>query len=375
MPNKEKDEWLRVIGVVVESPEDVTEAVASPFEGKPGQPRENGTVLADAPTGGPNDKTTTSTQVKKLVDKCPAIKKGSLTYEKPRVTELPKGGGWIVELPDKQEGPFKTEKEANDAAKKMAKEAQDDLGDLAKKDDECVHKGADWIYQDGTYWVSVPSGASGTLPLVVLFGGTNGKLAVCKQTPQSYFDKAILVFAEMSGSFSGAEGVLKKVLNPGLTHSVVTICGYSGGGPAALAASSSANHALGLIDPTLHANDKFNAKTILSIYESGAWDGSDRDTPVDPKDPKKHTGTVEEARHAALQKVLDAGGYAETTCVQHYSYPQGLSENVQVGPFALTATASWFRCPSRQFEPKRVEFRMLRARTKCRTRAQATVRV
>jgi hypothetical protein len=280
-------------------------------------------VLADAPTGAPKTKPTTTTRTGKLVDKCPATRGGPLTFKDPRISGDAKSG-YTVEIPGKKEGPFKTRKEAEKVAEKLAKEASDEMGDSGKTNGECIHKGADWIYRDGTYWVSVPSGATGTLPLVVLFGGTNGKVAVCKQTPQSYFDKAILVFGEMSGSFSGAEGVLKKVLKkPDLNYSVVSICGYSGGGPAALAAASSANRTLGLIDPTLHANDKFNAKVILSIYESGAWtDLGDRDTPVDPKDPKKNTGNVEQARHAALKKVLDAGGYAETTCVHHYSYPQ-----------------------------------------------------
>src|SRR6266850_8603564 len=147
MANKDQVEWLRtVIGAGLESLEDAVEAVVGPLDGKSdANPLDNGTVLADAPTGAPKTKPTTSTKARKLVDKCPPTKGGPLTYKDPRISGDAKSG-YTVEVPDKKEGPFKTRKEAEKVAEKLAKEARDEMGDSGKTKGECIHKGADWIY-------------------------------------------------------------------------------------------------------------------------------------------------------------------------------------------------------------------------------------
>jgi hypothetical protein len=166
------------------------------------------------------------------------------------------------------------------------------------------------------YVISLPPDAAGKkFPLVVLFAGTTGKIVMLKQTPASYYQKAILVFGEMNGGFSAFESGLKKVLDQAQTgYSQISICGYSGGGQTAIWNYKKANHRVGLIDPTLYQSDlgKLDSKVILSIYPNpGAWKGV-----------TKGEESAADGRIAGLKYVREvAKGFAEETKTSHGKYP------------------------------------------------------
>jgi hypothetical protein len=166
------------------------------------------------------------------------------------------------------------------------------------------------------YVISIPPGAAGKkFPLVVLFAGITGKIVMLEQTPASYYQKAILVFGEMSGGFSAFESGLKKVLDQAQTgYTQVSICGYSGGGQTAIWNYKKANHRVGLIDPTLYQSDlgKLDSKVILSIYPNpGAW-----------RKITKGDESAADGRIAGIKHVREvAKGFAEETKTSHGKYP------------------------------------------------------
>lgn len=163
-------------------------------------------------------------------------------------------------------------------------------------------------YESGGMVISLPPNPAGKFPLVVLFAGTTHIPAVYGQTPPSYFKKAILVFAEMSGSFAKAEAELKPVLAQNKTQiSTTTICGYSGGGPATFRDSGQADKAIGYIDATTLDGHlaKLNAKSIFSCNPDN-WDEN------------------QYANVIAAQKKAETrmnGGFYERTKEKHSTYP------------------------------------------------------
>jgi hypothetical protein len=166
------------------------------------------------------------------------------------------------------------------------------------------------------YVISIPPDAAGKkLPLVVLFAGNTSKSVMLKQTPASYYQKAILVFGERDGKFSAFESGLKKLLDQIQTgYTQISICGYSSGGQAAIRNYSKANHKVGLIDPTLYASNlkTLDSKVILSIYPNpGAW-----------KDIIKGGESAADGRIEGVKYVREtAKGFAEETKTSHDKYP------------------------------------------------------
>jgi len=165
-------------------------------------------------------------------------------------------------------------------------------------------------YKSGGYVLSIPPDPAGTFPLVVLFAGIthippmyDGAAA----TP-NYFKKAILAFSEQGGSFSGAMNELKPLLAQSQTKiGSISICGYSGGGPATFRDYSRATKGVGLIDPACSSSDlsKLDAKAVFSCNPDN-WS------------PTKYASIIEAQKEAAKST---AGVYERTT-ISHEAYPK-----------------------------------------------------
>jgi len=183
------------------------------------------------------------------------------------------------------------------------------------------------LYDTGKYLISIPPSPAGKFPLVLLFGGTTGKDPVIKGTPDTYFQKAILVFADSDGTFSTADALLKRLLPETKTEidsSFISICGYSLGGQAAYRDYGQATKTVGLIDPTTYYKDLKNldSKAVLSCNPPiwKYWQGK-LFLAGHPDKAKSSSYTVEDAQNDAVAIVAKAGGTSETTATPHGNYP------------------------------------------------------
>ena len=160
------------------------------------------------------------------------------------------------------------------------------------------------------YVVSIPPDPADTLPLVLLFAGITHIAPVYNGTPPNFFKKAIVVFSEMGGSFSAAQGVLKPLLAQTKTKiGAISICGYSGGAQAAFRDYGRASKAVGLIDPAVLEKDlsKLDSKAIFSCNGNN-WS-------------KTKYGDIIAAQYEA-EHHINGGVYEKDTGVSHEAYPK-----------------------------------------------------
>jgi hypothetical protein len=174
------------------------------------------------------------------------------------------------------------------------------------------------IHAIGSYFVSIPPGATGKFPLVVIFAGNTGKGVVIDAVAKlpNYLTKAIVVIGERDGTLSVVKPKLTELLAQSQGEIASTsICGYSSGGQAAFANYGLADKKVGLIDPNVKKKDfkKFDSKTIYSFYhpnpESWPWSAGEDGY------------TIGQARIDAFDLVQKAGGFAEKTKQSHEGYP------------------------------------------------------
>jgi len=176
------------------------------------------------------------------------------------------------------------------------------------------------IHVAGGYWLSLPPSPAGSFPLLMLFGG-KGHAAddMMKDTPASYFQKAILIFSVSLGKFPDARARFKAVLErSGSRIGCVSLAGWSLGGQGGMQNYGHATKTVGLMDPTLYYPDlaKLDSKAVLSINpRPSAWGWSG-------KHPTNKAYTCSDARIEALEVANKKGGFAEPpTGISHGSYP------------------------------------------------------
>ncbi len=186
------------------------------------------------------------------------------------------------------------------------------------------------IYPIGAAWLSVPPNASGAMPLVVLFAGKGQAAnALMKDCPDSYYQKAILIFAASNGSYSAAVAATNPILTQhSCSIGTISICGYSLGGQAAYRNYSNATKAVGLIDPTTYWSNLavLDNKAVLSCRPA-IWTFGGNYGGTDPK--KKANYTAGDAQRDAVEIIKNKGGFAETTQVNHGAYPKYFLSNFE----------------------------------------------
>ena len=93
---------------------------------------------------------------------------------------------------------------------------------------------ASGVHRTSDFMISIPPTPDGKeFPLVVLFVGLTGIEVIWNQTPNNYFQKAILAFSCPGGQFSQIQSELEKLLEENYTtttYKEISICGYSAGG-------------------------------------------------------------------------------------------------------------------------------------------------
>jgi len=170
------------------------------------------------------------------------------------------------------------------------------------------------LHDVGDYVLSIPPNPEGSFPCLALFAGNTGKRVMLNQTPRSYYKKAILVFGERDGKFSGFESKLKELLKKTKTSiSFTNVCGYSSGGGAAFENYGKADKRVGFIDPTVYSQyvDTINSKAIFSMFPNpDAWSF------------KAGADTAANNRQAAYERTEKVGGIVQLTTVSHGMYPK-----------------------------------------------------
>ncbi len=186
------------------------------------------------------------------------------------------------------------------------------------------------IFPIGAAWLSVPPNASGATPMVFLFAGKGQAAnALMKDCPDSYYQKAILIFAASSGSYSAAVAAANPILSQqNCSIGTISICGYSLGGQAAYRNYANATKAVGLIDPTTYWDNLaiLDNKAVLSCRPA-IWTFGGNYKGNDPKKKGnnaqgKPNYTAGQAQRDAVEIIKTKGGFGETTQVGHGEYPK-----------------------------------------------------
>ncbi len=124
--------------------------------------------------------------------------------------------------------------------------------------------------------VSIPTGATGALHAVVLFGGLNDAKygasfmkSQVEAAASDFFSKVIVITSRHGNGFNA--GVFNAILQQkGVSMASYSVCGFSKGGPPAIDAAGGAK-ALGLMDPGLRFGDEKPKGNAKMIYNPNNW--------------------------------------------------------------------------------------------------------
>ena len=156
-------------------------------------------------------------------------------------------------------------------------------------------------------------------PVLIAFGGSMWATPqyLWKNTPISYFQKAILVYSPCYGKGGGnlraVETDISKFLQErGIENKQYSICGFSSGGPDAMIAENPSKYrAIGLIDPSPVANGRvtYHPNMILSFRRNN-WIYSD------------YYGEVVNFKpfNDLSERIRKAGGLVEEAEISHEAY-------------------------------------------------------
>ena len=168
------------------------------------------------------------------------------------------------------------------------------------------------IYKNGAHWASIPDGASGTLHVVLLFGGALYANAdwMMRQVPAAYHKQALIYTVEQRTGFSSAQGAFLSFFGErGLQVGSTSICGFSGGGPDVQFANGSFK-ARGLIDPYINPGQSYSGNidgsTIMEYYTLN-WGGN--------------LSFVRTLLPQLAEHVRSKGGKASSQTVAHENFP------------------------------------------------------
>ena len=139
------------------------------------------------------------------------------------------------------------------------------------------------LYTQKELLITIPKAPKPELPLVLIFGGMFYATPeyMMKNTPEEFFQKAIVVFAPCRNV--GGKGFLNVktqydsfLKKQGLRIKHLSVCGFSGGGPDALEAVDEKLKFIGLIDPNPLAprrTDELPRCVVLSFNKANWTDG------------------------------------------------------------------------------------------------------
>jgi hypothetical protein len=134
--------------------------------------------------------------------------------------------------------------------------------------------------------MTIPKGASGTLPTAVIYGGLTDrggeKQEVFDQTPTSYFSSKIMVFANwFTGYGTGVKPAVQAIAKrEGVTAEFKALLGFSKGGEIIRKVQSEeAWKVIGLIDPSVFGWEEYTAPAYM------VWSQWDSKLPIkdDPR--------------------------------------------------------------------------------------------
>jgi hypothetical protein len=176
------------------------------------------------------------------------------------------------------------------------------------------------FHSTGQILITYPKQVKSSLPLIMIFGGINyaTPMFMMHNTPQIYFEKAILVF--LPCKLAGGLGykfykrqVDNFIRNKNLAVESYSVCGFSGGGPDVLSITGEKLHIIGLIDvvpavPTL----KLTFDKIINEYNKENWH--------DNSFYGKQTNYSKFTEFANWTK--KEGGYAIDNSVKHELFPK-----------------------------------------------------
>lgn len=172
--------------------------------------------------------------------------------------------------------------------------------------------GGNKVFYLGNHIASIPSGASGSMHLVVLFGGAAYATPkwMMSETPSEYFSRALVYIVPQRTGIAGARTAYTPFFQgKGITVSSVSICGFSGGGQDIQQAGGSFK-VKGLIDPftTSGMINGFSAgSNVIMEYNTYNWGNPYWET-------KRTLPTL-------AAKVKNSGGHAEQVSVAHAGFP------------------------------------------------------
>ena len=135
------------------------------------------------------------------------------------------------------------------------------------------------LLRDDQTLVTVPYRGSKKLPLLFVFGGLYyaNPSFMSQQIPSYFYDDAVIVFAPCTPKGGlpynlQMERVKKLLKKEGITVKNITVCGFSAGGPDALAAIDKDIKVIGLIDPNPEIPQSTKAKAqIITAFNKSNW--------------------------------------------------------------------------------------------------------
>ncbi len=171
--------------------------------------------------------------------------------------------------------------------------------------------GSNRLFRTNGHIASIPQGATGNLPLVVLFGGASyaNPEWMLKQTPNSYLSRALVYIVPQRTGYGNAQAAFRAFFaSKSIGIGSISICGFSGGGQDVQFASGSFK-VKGLMDPyTVPAWVNRNlGSSVIMEYNAYNWGGPYLST--------------RKALPQLANSVRKNGGTARQVSVSHANFP------------------------------------------------------
>jgi hypothetical protein len=120
--------------------------------------------------------------------------------------------------------------------------------------------------------LTIPKGATGSMPVVVVYGGLVDRGGtyknIIKTMPQSYLSTHIFIFAEHYVGFAGLKkGAAKVFKEKGIEPTYKALCGFSKGGETLVGAMKSESWGLlGMMDPSVSGTFKDYSANVYMVW-------------------------------------------------------------------------------------------------------------
>ncbi len=175
-------------------------------------------------------------------------------------------------------------------------------------------------HKQGQIIITYPEVNSRKLPLIMIFGGIDYATPefMMKNTPQTYFENAILVFAPCKMVGGLGFKFYKKQVDHFLSKNKLkfknfSVCGFSGGGPDALETYGEEINIIGLMDPSPELPvKKPTFKKIINEYNVENWHDNS----------PEYKQTMEKKFSDLADFTRDAGGEPIDNTLEHSLFPK-----------------------------------------------------